>query len=70
MPGQLTREIDKGVWYIAAASADFILRYAGAPVLKDDNDGDLWADILSCMGDEFVTIANTHSGRGDQRMLP
>jgi len=70
VPGQLTREIDKGVWYIAAASADFILRYAGAPVLKDDNDGDLWADILSCMGDEFVTIANTHSGRGDQRMLP
>jgi putative transcriptional regulator len=70
VPGQLTREIDKGVWYVAAASADFILRYAGAPVLKDDNDADLWADILSCMGDEFVTIANAHSGRGDQRMLP
>lgn len=70
VPGQLTREIDKGVWYVSAASADFILRYAGAPVLKDDNDGDLWADILSCMGDEFVTIANAHSGRGDQRMLP
>ena len=32
VPGQLSREIADGVWYIAAASSDFILRYAGAPV--------------------------------------
>jgi putative transcriptional regulator len=70
VPGQLTREIEKGVWYVAAASADLILRYAGAPVLKDDNPSDLWADILSCMGDKFVNIATAHSGRGDERMLP
>jgi len=70
VPGQLTREIEKGVWYLAAASADLILRYAGAPVLKDDNPSDLWADILSCMGDKFVNIATAHSGRGDKRMLP
>lgn len=70
VPGQLTREIEKGVWYIAAASADLILRYAGAPVSKDDNPSDLWADVLSCMGDKFEDIAVAHSGRGDDRMLP
>lgn len=70
VPGQLTREIEKGVWYIAAASADLILRYAGAPVSKDDNPSDLWADILSCMGEKYEDIATTHSGRGDDRMLP
>mmetsp|Transcript_24853 Transcript_24853/g.52968 ORF Transcript_24853/g.52968 Transcript_24853/m.52968 type:complete len:421 (-) Transcript_24853:169-1431(-) len=70
VPGQLTREIEKGVWYIAAASADLILRYAGAPVSKEDNPSDLWADILSCMGDKFENIAVAHSGRGDERMLP
>mmetsp|Transcript_17534 Transcript_17534/g.26394 ORF Transcript_17534/g.26394 Transcript_17534/m.26394 type:complete len:405 (+) Transcript_17534:250-1464(+) len=70
VPGQLTREIEKGVWYIAAASADLILRYAGAPVSKDDNASDLWADVLSCMGEKYEDIATTHSGRGDERMLP
>jgi putative transcriptional regulator len=29
--GQLSREISKGVWYTAAVSKDFILRYAGQP---------------------------------------
>lgn len=70
VPGQLTREIEKGVWYIAAASADLVLRYAGAPVAEDDNPSDLWADVLNCMGDKFVDIAVSHSGRGDERMLP
>lgn len=70
VPGQLTREIEKGVWYIAAASADLILRYAGAPVSKDDNPSDLWADVLSCMGDKFEDISVAHMGRGDERMLP
>lgn len=70
VPGQLIREIEKGVWYVAAASSDLILRYAGAPVSTEDNASDLWADILSCMGDKFVNIATAHSGRGDERMLP
>eukprot|EP00580_Thalassiosira_gravida_P000545 CAMPEP_0201609126 /NCGR_PEP_ID=MMETSP0492-20130828/11791_1 /ASSEMBLY_ACC=CAM_ASM_000837 /TAXON_ID=420259 /ORGANISM="Thalassiosira gravida, Strain GMp14c1" /LENGTH=428 /DNA_ID=CAMNT_0048074385 /DNA_START=115 /DNA_END=1401 /DNA_ORIENTATION=- len=70
VPGQLTREIEKGVWYIAAASADLILRYAGAPVEKDDNPSDLWADVLSCMGAKFEDISVAHSGRGDDRMMP
>ena len=70
VPGQLTREIEKGVWYIAAASADFLLRYAGAPVSKDDNPSDLWADVMMCMGSKFESIATSHSGRGDDRMMP
>lgn len=70
VPGQLTREIDKGVWYVAAASSDLILRYAGAPVSSDDDPSDLWADVLSCMGNRFEKIAVSHSGKGDERILP
>jgi len=68
--GQLEREIQKGVWYIASASSDFLLRYAGAPTTEEDNDTDLWADILNCMGDNYAEIARKHSGRGDHRMMP
>ncbi len=70
VPGQLSREISKGVWYTAAVSSDFILRYAGAPVTEQDNRDDLWSDILTCMGGEFVEIARLHGGRGDVRMMP
>jgi len=70
VPGQLSREIQKGVWYTAAVSADFILRYAGALVREDDNPHDLWADILTCMGDDYAKIARQHAGRGDMRMMP
>lgn len=68
VPGQLSKEIAKGVWYTAAVSADFILRYAGAPVTPDDNPNDLWSDILTCMGGHFVEVAEKHKGRGDLRM--
>lgn len=68
--GQLGREISKGVWYPASVSSDFILRYAGAPTTDEDNPGDLWADILTCMGDDFVKIAKANAGRGDRRMMP
>jgi len=68
--GQLEREIQKGVWYIASASSDFLLRYAGAPTTEEDNDTDLWADILDCMGDNYAETARKHSGRGDRRMMP
>jgi len=70
VPGQLNREIAKGVWYTAAASSDLILRYAGAPVTEDDNPKDLWSDILTCMGGKYAELAKTHGGRGDMRMLP
>mmetsp|Transcript_29653 Transcript_29653/g.87949 ORF Transcript_29653/g.87949 Transcript_29653/m.87949 type:complete len:209 (-) Transcript_29653:515-1141(-) len=53
-PGQLRREVAKGVWYPASVSADFILRYAGAPVLEGIDDGDdLWSDILHCLGGKY-----------------
>ena len=68
VPGQLGREITKGVWYPCAVSADLILRYAGAPVDVNDNQEDLWSDILTCLGDDFAKIAKQHSGRGDMRL--
>lgn len=64
--GQLEREISKGVWYPAAVSSDFILRYAGAPVLENDNKDDLWSDILTCLGGQYADIAAKHAGRGDK----
>lgn len=67
-PKQLQREISKGVWYVAAASSDLILRYAGAPVTSDDNPHDLWSDILTCLGGKYATIAKEHQGRGDLRL--
>jgi putative transcriptional regulator len=68
VPDQLSKEISKGVWYTASVSADFILRYAGAPVRDDDNANDLWSDILTCMGDQYADIAKLHQGRGDLRL--
>lgn len=70
VPGQLEREIQKGVWYICSASADLVLRYAGAPITPEDDPQDLWSDIMRCMGGEFEDIARQHSGRGDRRMMP
>lgn len=70
VPGQLNREINKGVWYIGAVSSDFILRYAGAPVTDQDNADDMWSDILTCMGGHYAEIARTHASRGDNRMMP
>ena len=62
VPGQLSKEIAKGVWYTAAASTDFLLRYAGAKVTPEDNADDLWADILTCMGGSYADIAQQHAG--------
>ena len=70
VPGQLQREMQKGVWYSASCSSDFLLRYAGAPTTEEDDQNDLWSDILTCMGGEFGQIARQHGGRGDQRMMP
>jgi len=70
VPGQLSREISKGVWYTAAVSSDFILRYAGADVTSEDNANDLWSDMLNCMGGDFKKVAMMHEGRGDMRMMP
>jgi len=70
VPSQLTREVSKGVWYIASCSNDLILRYAGAPLSEDDNTDDLWSDILTCMGGQYPKIAEQHTGKGDKRMMP
>jgi putative transcriptional regulator len=70
VPGQLDREVQKGVWYIASTSSDFLLRYAGAPTTSDDNATDLWSDILTCMGGNYANLAQKYAGRGDQRMMP
>jgi len=68
--GQLEREIQKDVWYVASASSDFMLRYAGAPTTEEDDVEDLWVDILNCMGDNYAEIAKKHGGRGDRRIMP
>jgi len=68
IPSQLTREVSKGVWYTASVSPDFILRYAGAPICKEDNAKDLWSDILTCMAGQYANIAKKYAGRGDKRM--
>jgi len=68
IPSQLAREVSKGVWYTAAVSPDFILRYAGAPIQQQDNAKDLWSDILTAMGGKYQDIANRFAGRGDARM--
>jgi len=67
VPGQLQREINKGVWYTAAVSADLVLRYAGAPVTAEDNPNDLWSDIMTCMGEPYTDIAKRYGGTGDVR---
>ena len=68
--GQLSREISKGVWYPVSCSSDLILRYAGAPTAEEDASGDLWSDIMHCLGEEYVHIARSNAGRGDHRMMP
>jgi len=71
VPQQLSREIHKGVWYVAAVSDDFILRYAGAPKHTGlGSTDDLWAEVLTCMGGEYADIAKRFAGRGDKRMRP
>jgi len=68
VPDQLSREISKGVWYVASCSTDFMLRYAGAPISKDDNKDNLWSDVLTCMGDQYADLAARHVGKGDRSM--
>jgi putative AlgH/UPF0301 family transcriptional regulator len=74
VPQQLQREISKGVWYTAAASDDFLLRYAGAPrhsvAGKENTSDDLWADIMTAMGGNYAEIAKRYQGRGDKRVMP
>lgn len=64
VPGQLSKEIGKGVWYTASTSKDFILRYA------DSASENLWAEILECMGGRYAEIASVYQGPGDRRPMP
>lgn len=52
-PGQLEKEIKRGVWYVAAVSSDFILDKVGG----GKEEGDLWFDVLRCMGGKYGRIA-------------
>merc|ERR1739844_572026 len=71
VPNQLSREVSKGVWYMASCSNDFILRYARAEVEgSESRDADLWSEILNCMGGKFCDIAKKNAGKGDMRMMP
>ena len=71
VPAQLSREILKGVWYLASASPDIMLRYAGVPTTQDDDHpDDMWSEILSCMGGGYAELAKTFSGIGDRRFQP
>jgi putative transcriptional regulator len=63
--GQLSTEIQKGVWYIASVSSHMILRYANPPAENSKGDK-LWGDILECMGDNFEEIAKKFSKLTDQ----
>ena len=69
VPNQLQREINRGVWYVAAASSDLLLRYAGAPTFVNDHPDDLWADILSAMGGHFSHIAAAYTGPGVSNLI-
>ena len=69
VPNQLSREVSKGVWYMASCSNDFILRYAQGEG-EGPKDADLWAEILNCMGGKFTDIAEKNAGKGDMRMMP
>lgn len=71
--GQLSHEIEQGVWHTAAVSANLILRHAGAIVTEDDAlPNDLWGDVLYCMGGEYAAIAHKHytSQQKDTTFLP
>jgi len=69
VPSQLSREISKGVWYMASVSPEFILQYAETPK-SHYGSTDLWSDILSCMGKEHAEVARRFAGRGDKRLMP
>ena len=71
VPNQLSREVSKGVWYMASCSNDFILRYAKDGAEESENkEADLWAEVLHCMGGKYSNIAKKNSGKGDTRMMP
>jgi len=58
IPGQLDREIDRGVWRVASASPSLILRHATAK--GDEEETDLWNDILHSMGGRFSNIGDNN----------
>ena len=59
--GELANEISRGVWYMAAASSNFILN-AGT-------NHDLWSDILMSMGGRYADTARTY-GHDNNPLLP
>ena len=76
IPNQLNKEIERGVWYLASCSSDFILRYANGGSRGSDGGGeeeeedDLWKDILTCMGGPYAELAKQYVGESDGRPMP
>jgi putative transcriptional regulator len=62
IPGQLDREIDRGVWRVASASPSLILRHASAKSSTDvaahGTESGLWNDVLQCMGGKYSNISD------------
>lgn len=62
-PKQLQKEIDKGIWYVASVSPDFILRYAQRSNNNESSRGssqeELWHDIMDFMGGKFADICRS-----------
>jgi putative transcriptional regulator len=71
VPGQLNRELEKGVWYVASVSSSMILRYAGAPQSQPQaadyfsKGQNLWGDILHAMGGKWRDIEKEHCKAND-----
>ena len=55
--GQLSSEISRGVWHMAAASSDLILNAGTNP--------NLWSDILTSMGGRYADIARDYGPNND-----
>ena len=62
---QLSQELQNGEWYPVSVSSAFILRHA----LGEANyDGDLWYDIMTCIGGEYSQVADEHAD--NKGMMP
>lgn len=71
LQSQLTNEVNKGLWYVASVSTEFMLRYADGDVKDGDNTKDLWSDILTCLGGSYKKVGEEYATKqGDVRVVP
>ena len=77
-PGALQTELERGIWYQAAVSSSYLLKYARAntpnEITKEEQgqmQDDLWYDVLLSMGGKYAEIAKQHGHGGDgPRLMP